>query len=61
MSRRSDLLQSLIKSDKFGEEKEQEQKFLMATAELILMDLINVAISGVEKARCRISSHQPLQ
>ena len=46
MSRRSDLLQSLIKSDKFGEEKEQEQRFLMATAELILMDLINVAISG---------------
>ena len=49
MSRRSDLLQSLIKSEKFGQEKEQEQQFLMATAELILMDLVNVAITGVEK------------
>jgi len=49
MSRRTDLLQQLIKSDKFGEEKEQEQKFLAATAELILTDLINIAITGVEK------------
>ena len=36
MSRRTDLLQQLIQSDKFGEEKEHEQKFLAATAELIL-------------------------
>ena len=35
MSRRTDLLQQLIQSDKFGDEKEQEQKFLAATAELI--------------------------
>ena len=49
MSRRTDLLQQLIRSDKFGEEKEQEQKFLAATAELILTDLINIAIRGVEK------------
>ena len=48
MSRRSDLLQQLIASNKFGEEKEQEQKFLMATAELILCDLIDTAIKGVE-------------
>ena len=47
MSRRTDLLQQLIKSDKFGEEKEQEQKFLAATAELILTDLINIASNGV--------------
>ena len=44
MSRRTDLLQQLIKSDKFGEEKENEQKFLAATAELILTDLINIEI-----------------
>ena len=47
MSRRTDLLQQLIKSDKFGEEKEQEQKFLAATAELILTDFINIATNGV--------------
>ncbi len=47
MSRRTDLLQQLIRSDKWGEEKEQEQKFLAATAELILTDLINVAINGL--------------
>jgi len=49
MSRRSDLLQRLISSEKFGKEKEQEQQFLMATAELILSDLINIALTGVEK------------
>jgi hypothetical protein len=49
MSRRTDLLQQLIKSDKFGEEKENEQKFLAATAELILTDLINIAITGVQQ------------
>ena len=49
MSRRTDLLQKLIQSDKFGEEKEQEQKFLAATAELILTDLINIAMNGVER------------
>ena len=48
MSRRTDLLQQLIQSDKFGEEKEQEQKFLMATAELILTDLINIATNGIQ-------------
>ena len=49
MSRRTDLLQQLIQSDKFGKEKEQEQKFLMATAELILCDLIEQAISSFER------------
>jgi len=47
MSRRTDLLQQLIVSEKFGKEKEQEQQFLLATAELILSDLIDIAISGV--------------
>ena len=50
MSRRTDLLQQLIKSDKFGKEKEQEQQFLMATAELILSDLIDIAINSFESA-----------
>jgi len=47
MSRRTDLLQRLLQSEKWGEEKEQEQKFLAATAELILTDLINIASNGV--------------
>ena len=47
MSRRTDLLQQLIQSDKFGEEKDNEQKFLLATAELILTDLINIATNGI--------------
>ena len=49
MSRRDDLIKQLIRSDKFGQEKEQEQKFLMATADLILTDLINICINGFEK------------
>ena len=50
MSRRTDLLQQLIASDKFGEEKSNEQKFLLATAELILTDLIDIAIKGVSRS-----------
>ena len=49
MSRRTDLLEQLLQSDKWGDEKSQEQKFLAATAELILTDLINIAMNGVEK------------
>ena len=49
MSRRTDLLQALLQSDKFGEEKTNEQKFLAATAELILTDLINIAINGFKQ------------
>ena len=47
MSRRTDLLQSLLQSDKWGDEKEQEQRFLAATAELILTDFINIACNGL--------------
>ena len=50
MSRRTDLIQKLIASKKFGKEKEQEQQFLLATAELILSDLVDIAITGVEKS-----------
>ena len=48
MSRRTDLLQQLIASDKFGEDKSKEQQFLIATAELILTDLINIATNGLQ-------------
>ena len=49
MSRRNDLINQLLASDKFGKEKDQEQQFLVATAELILSDLVDIAISGVEQ------------
>jgi hypothetical protein len=49
MSRRNDLLQKLVASEKFGKEKENEQKFLLATAELILSDLIDIALRGVQQ------------
>ena len=49
MSRRTDLIQQLVQSEKFGEEKENEQKFLAATAELILTDFINIATNGIEQ------------
>ena len=48
MSRRTDLLQQLIQSDKIGKDKTQEQQFLVATAELILYDLVNIALNGIE-------------
>ena len=49
MSRRTDLIKKLLGSNKFGKEKEQEQQFLTATAELILTDLIDIATKGVEQ------------
>ena len=49
MSRRNDLIKKLVASEKFGKEKENEQKFLLATAELILTDLIDIAMKGVEQ------------
>ena len=49
MSRRTDLLQQLLQSNKFGEDKENEQKFLAATAELILTDFVNIALTGIEQ------------
>ena len=48
MSRRTDLLQQLFQSDKFGHDKTVEQGMMMATAELILSDLMDIAINGVE-------------
>ena len=49
MSRRNDLIRKLVASEKFGKEKDNEQKFLLATAELILTDLIDIATKGVEQ------------
>ena len=49
MSRRTDLLNKLLQSNKFGEEKKIEQKMLMTTAELILSDFLDIALNGVQK------------
>ena len=49
MSRRTDLIQQLLNSEKFGDEKTQEQQFLAATAELVLTDLITIALNGVQQ------------
>ena len=49
MSRRNDLIRKLVASEKIGKEKDNEQKFLLATAELILTDLIDIAMKGVEQ------------
>jgi hypothetical protein len=49
MSRRTDLVQQLLKSDSYGLDKEKEEKFILATAELILVDFINIALNGVEQ------------
>ena len=49
MSRRTDLLNKLLQSKKFGEEKKTEQKMLMTTAELILSDFLDIALNGVQK------------
>lgn len=49
MSRRTDLIEKLVKSDRFGKEKKIEQGMLMATAELILGDFLDIAITGLEK------------
>ena len=58
MTRRTDLLQQLIASNKFGKEKEQEQQFLLATAELILSDMVDIAINGVEREWRWFSNYQ---
>ena len=51
MSRRTDLLQHLIRSKKYGKEKEQEQRMLTATAEIILSDFIDIALRGLENSK----------
>ena len=49
MSRKTDLIKQLVASNKFGKEKEQEQQFLLATAELILSDMIDIVLEGIEE------------
>ena len=48
MSRRIDLLQQLVATTKSGSSEPNQEKYLAATAELILTDLINIAINGAQ-------------
>mgnify|MGYP001206193580 FL=1 len=48
MSRRTNLLQQLVATTKSGSLEPHQEKYLAATAELILTDLINIAINGVQ-------------
>lgn len=48
MSRRTDLLRQLVSTTDSGSGAPNQEKYLAATAELILTDLINIAINGVQ-------------
>ena len=48
MSRRIDLLRQLVSATDSGSGAPNQEKYLTATAELILTDLINIAINGVQ-------------
>ena len=49
MTRQTDLLRQLLQSNETDlVNKEKEQKFLTATAQLILTDFINIAINGFQ-------------
>lgn len=48
MSRRIDLLRQLVATTSSGSDSPNQEKYLAATAELILTDLINIAINGIK-------------
>ena len=48
-AKRIDLVKSLVSSKKFGKDKEIEQKMAVATGEMILTDLIDKALQGLEQ------------
>ena len=48
MSRRLDLLRQLVATTRSGSDSPNQEKYLAATAELILTDLINIAINGIK-------------
>ena len=48
MSRRIKLLEQLLQTDTFGDDAKDQQDKLRITAELILCDMIDIALNGVE-------------
>ena len=49
MSRRIKLLEQLLQTDSFGKEAEDQQDKLRIVSELILCDMIDIALNGVQK------------
>ena len=48
MSRRTNLLEQLLQTDSFGAEAKEQQEKLRITAELILCDMVDLALNGVQ-------------
>ena len=49
MSRRTKLLEQLLQTDTFGDEARDQQDKLRIVSELILCDMIEIALNGVQK------------
>lgn len=48
MSRRTNLLEQLLQTDTFGADAKDQQEKLRITAELILCDMVDLALNGVQ-------------
>ena len=49
MSRRTKLLEQLLQTDTFGDEAKDQQDKLRIVSELILCDMVDIALNGVQK------------
>ena len=49
MSRRTNLLEQLLQTDTFGDEAKDQQDKLRIVSELILCDMVEIALNGVQK------------
>ena len=49
MSRRTKLLEQLLQTDTFGDEAKDQQDKLRIVSELILCDMIDIALNGAQK------------
>ena len=49
MSRRTKLLEQLLQTDTFGDDAKDQQDKMRIVSELILCDMVDIALNGVEK------------
>ena len=49
MSRRTNLLEQLLQTDSFGDDAKDQQDKLRIVSELILCDMVDIALNGVQK------------
>ena len=49
MSRRTKLLEQLLQTDTFGQDAKDQQDKMRIVSELILCDLVDIALNGVQK------------